>query len=267
MHREHQTQKQQLESLYRRYNRREYVHPDPLEFLYRYPDLRDRELAGMVAASLAYGRVNQILKSVSDVLDRMGKAPFRFLTESTDLDICSALRGFVHRFADGEGMARLLIGLRGVVKQYGSLINAFQGPGLSNHETVLPALDRFCCRIADAAGGDLGHLLPQPKRGSACKRMNLFLRWMVRKDEVDPGGWDGISTAGLIVPLDVHMHRTGRGFGFTKRKQADMRTALEITEGFKRFAPGDPVRYDFVLTRLGIRKDMGDKTAFHRMCP
>jgi len=263
----HRTQKQQLETLYRKYNRREYVHPDPLEFLFRYSELRDRELAGMVASSLAYGRVNQILKSVSNVLDRMGGAPFRFLMESTDLEISSALRGFVHRFATGEGMARMLIGRRGVVKKYGSLQGAFQGQVVSDHETVLPALDQFCSRIADAAGGDLGHLLPQPGRGSACKRMNLFLRWMVRRDEVDPGGWDGISTAGLIIPLDVHMHRMGRGLGFTKRKQADMRTALEITEGFKRYVPDDPVRFDFVLTRLGIRKDMGEETVFQWMDP
>jgi uncharacterized protein (TIGR02757 family) len=219
----------------------------------------------MVAASLAYGRVNQILKSVSNVLDRMGGAPFRFVMESTDRRILSALRGFVHRFATGEGMTRMLIGLRGIIKRYGSLQRAFQGQMCSDYETVLPALDRFCSLITDAAGGDLGHLLPRPERGSACKRMNLFLRWMVRRDDVDPGGWDGIPAAGLIIPLDVHMHRMGRELGFTNRKQADMRTALEITEGFRRLVPGDPVRYDFVLTRLGIRKDMGEETIFQWM--
>jgi uncharacterized protein (TIGR02757 family) len=82
---------------------------------------------------------------------------------------------------------------------------------------------------------------------------------MVRKDVVDPGGWDTVPAAGLIVPLDVHMHRVGRKLGFTKRKQPDMKTALEITEGFKRFAPEDPVRYDFVLTRPGIRGDVDAK--------
>lgn len=253
MHRTNdKTRKQRLESLYRKYNRREYVHPDPLEFLYRYLDLRDREIVGMVAAALAYGRVAQILKSVSNVLDCMGPSPYRFVTETTDARIHSDFDGFVHRFSTGEGIARLLIGIRGVIEHDGSLHGAFQGQMRSTDENVLPALCGFCHRISDAAGGDLGHLLPLPDRGSACKRMNLFLRWMVRKDAVDPGGWDAVSSSGLIVPLDVHMHRVGRKLGFTKRKQADMRTALEITAGFKQLAPKDPVRYDFILTRPGI---------------
>ena len=86
--------------------------------------------------------------------------------------------------------------------------------------------------------------------------MNLFLRWMVRKDDVDPGGWQGITLSKLIVPLDTHMHKIGLKLGFTKSRQANMRTALEITSGFRQFAPDDPVKYDFVLTRFGIRSDM-----------
>lgn len=256
MQRKDRDRKQRLEALYRRYNRREYVHPDPLEFLYRYSELTDREVAGMVAASLAYGRVQQIIKSVSIVLDLMGPSPCRFVMESTDAQIFSCLRGFVHRFATGEGMARLLIGIRGVIEGYGSLYGAFQAEMQADHDCVAPALDGFCRRIVDAAGADLGHLLPLPNRGSACKRMNLFLRWMARQDAVDPGGWEAVPAAGLVIPLDVHMHRVGRELGFTKRKQADMKTALEITEGFKRLAPKDPVRYDFVLTRPGIRGDV-----------
>jgi len=252
------TLKQRLEAIYRRYNRREFVHPDPLEFLYRYSDLGDREIVGMVAAALAYGRVAQILKSVSSVLDRMGASPCRYVNESTNAQIHSTLDGFVHRFATGDGVARLFIGIRGVVERHGSLYKAFQKQMTPDHECILPALGGFCRRIADSAGGNLGHLLPMPDRGSACKRMNLFLRWMVRKDAVDPGGWDAVPAAGLIIPLDVHMHRVGRKLGFTKRKQADMKTALEITEGFKRLSPGDPVRYDFVLTRPGIRGDVDD---------
>ncbi|MCD6487215.1 MAG: TIGR02757 family protein, partial [Syntrophobacterales bacterium] len=104
-------------------------------------------------------------------------------------------------------------------------------------------------------------LLPSPAKGSACKRLNLFLRWMVRHDDVDPGGWDDISSSKLIIPLDTHMHRICLALGITKRKQADMKTALEITRSFQVMAPHDPVRYDFALTRLGIRKDT-DITSF-----
>lgn len=257
MHRTNdKTLKRRLEALYGRYNRREFVHPDPLEFLYRFSDLRDREVAGMVAAALAYGRVRQIIKSVSIVLECMGPSPFRYVRDATDAQLYSALDGFVHRFATGRGVARLLIGIREVIDHEGSLHRAFQKGVSPEHENILPALDGFCLRITNKAGGDLGHLLPLPDRGSACKRMNLFLRWMVRKDAVDPGGWDAVPAADLIVPLDVHMHRVGRDLGFTKRKQADMKTALEITEGFKRLTPEDPVRYDFVLTRPGIWGDV-----------
>jgi uncharacterized protein (TIGR02757 family) len=255
-------QKQRLESFYAKYNHREFVHPDPLEFLYRYQDLEDRELVGMVAAALAYGRVAQIINSVSIVLDLMGPSPYQFIRRSSAVQLESAFNGFVHRFATGKELSRLLMGINGVLDRYGSLYQAFRGFICPHHDTVLPSMSRFCRRIDEAAGGGIGHLLPMPDRGSACKRMNLFLRWMVRKDTVDPGGWEDIPAALLIVPLDVHMHRVGQKLGFTTRKQADIRTAMEITNGFKQLTPEDPVRYDFVLTRLGIRKDMCDQDFF-----
>jgi len=118
---------------------------------------------------------------------------------------------------------------------------------------LLPALGRFVDELCSAAGGLDDHLLPRPERGSACKRLNLWLRWMVRRDAVDPGGWTGVSPAQLVVPLDVHMHRICRALGLTRREAADLRTAVEITDAFRSFAPDDPVRYDFALTRLGIR--------------
>ncbi|MBW2226086.1 MAG: DUF2400 family protein, partial [Deltaproteobacteria bacterium] len=101
-----------------------------------------------------------------------------------------------------------------------------------------------------------GHLVALPEKGSACKRMNLFLRWMVRKDRVDPGGWADVPLSKLIVPLDTHMHKISLQLGFTSKKQANMHAALEITDGFKNFVPDDPVKYDFSLTRFGIREGM-----------
>ncbi len=111
--------------------------------------------------------------------------------------------------------------------------------------------------VEEIAGGGVacGRLLCHPAAGSACKRLNLYLRWMVRRDDVDPGGWTGVSPARLVIPLDVHMHRIGRGLGLTQSRYANLRTALEITAAFRRIAPDDPVRYDFALTRLGIRSD------------
>ncbi len=250
--------REKLDRLYGQYNRREYVHPDPLEFLYAYPDLRDREIAGLIASSLAYGRVAQILKSVGYVLDIMGPCPWDFLKAASPESLRETYSDFRHRFADGESLAALLTGAKQVIGRYGSLYDCFL-EGMDKMDkteaTVLPALSFFARKIAEGSAFRCGHLMPMPERGSACKRLNLFLRWMVRKDAVDPGGWDDIPLSKLIVPLDVHLHRISLRLGMTARKQANMKTALEVTSGFRKLSPDDPVRYDFALTRLGIRKD------------
>jgi uncharacterized protein (TIGR02757 family) len=122
-------------------------------------------------------------------------------------------------------------------------------------KTVIPALNFFATALT-VENSNPGHLIALPEKGSACKRMNLFLRWMVRKDRVDPGGWHGVPVSKLIIPLDTHMHKISLKLGFTAKQQANMNTALEITTGFRQIIPGDPVKYDFVLTRFGIRDDM-----------
>jgi len=245
-----------LERLYRKYNRPVYIHPDPLEFLHAYPCPRDREVVGLIASCLAYGRVSQILKSVSLVLQEMTPSPFLFVQGGSRESVRSLFSGFKHRFSTGAQLATLLDAVRRLLRHYGSLEAAFaEGMGPED-ETVLPGLGAFVGKLTHGTGRRLDHLVPQPVRGSACKRLNLFLRWMVRTDSVDPGGWLLVSPRQLLVPVDVHMHRTCLALGLTRRKQADMRTVLEITGAFRAMAPDDPVRYDFVLTRFGIRQDV-----------
>lgn len=256
--------KDALEALYRKYNRRRYVEPDPLQFLYEYPGLEDREIVALVASSLAYGRVAQILKSVSGVLDVLGPSPFEFVMNTPVGSLKRALSGFRHRFTTGEDVAAMLHSARCLIKRHGSLM-AFFASGLKPRDTsVLQALTRFAAAF-ESPGGKACFLVPRPERGSACKRWNLFLRWMVRKDDVDPGGWD-LPPSLLIVPLDTHMYRICTRLGATCRKQADMRAALEITRSFSRIISEDPVRYDFALTRLGIRGDT-DPDDFFRGLP
>lgn len=241
-----------LNRLYRRYNRRLYVHPDPLEFLYAYPHVRDREIAGLIASSLAYGRVAQILASVRRILDPMGRSPRAFLMNTSNRDLVKLFRPFKHRFTTGREMAALLSGAKAAITRHGSL-NACFVAGLKAHdETVLPALGEFARQIH--AGRS--YLVPCPADGSACKRLNLFLRWMVRKDAVDPGGWTGVPRSKLVVPLDTHMATIGRFFGFTRRKSPGIGMALDVTVALRKFSPEDPVKYDFALTRFGIRQDM-----------
>jgi uncharacterized protein (TIGR02757 family) len=244
-----------LEGLYDRYNRREFVHPDPLEFLYDYEDIADREIAALVASSLAYGKVSQIIKSVAAVLERVGPSPAAFIRNSSSRSLEMKLSGFKHRMTAGQDLARVLAGAKAVIERYGSLNTCFASKMDEAHETVIPALSSFVAEISDESGGSCEFHLPSPDGGSACKRLNLFLRWLVRKDEVDPGGWEGVPSSRLVVPLDTHMHKICYKYGMTKRKQADLRAALEITARFREIEPDDPVKYDFALTRLGIRED------------
>lgn len=243
---------QALDRLYDRYNRREFVHPDPLEFVYRYDQPEDREIAGLIAALLAYGRVAQILRSVANVLERLGDRPAQFVRGASRQRIEQAVTGFRHRFQTEREMAALLLGVRSVLRRSGSLERCVTAGMTGQGRSVLPGLSELVGRLRAGGGASAGHLLSHPDDGSACKRLMLFLRWMVRCDAVDVGGWRKVHPSGLVVPLDVHMHRLGRRLGATTRRSPDLRTAQELTAAFARICPGDPVRYDFALTRLGI---------------
>jgi uncharacterized protein (TIGR02757 family) len=253
--------KKRLERLYNFYNHRKFVHPDPLEFLYSYPDPLQMELAGLIASSLAYGRVSQILKSVSSILEKMYPSPRAFLLNSSRKDLLACFSGFRHRFTTGDEMAYMLLAAKHVIEEHGSLYACFMA-GYNNDDTLLPALSAFVNELRNAAAITKNSLLPSPDTGSACKRLHLFLRWMVRKDRVDPGGWRGIPRSGLIIPLDTHMHKICVELNMTRRKSSDILTAMEITKVFRKIDPQDPVRYDFALTRLGIRKDADLKSFF-----
>ena len=234
-----------LDGLYDRYNRRDRVHPDPVGFLYAYENPLDREIAGLVASCLAYGRVAQIHRSVADALSRLGR-PASLLSGATPDDLHRIFDGFRHRFCSGEDLVPLLWGVRGVLDEFGSLERAYCAGGRGG-------LAAWVGRIERAAGAPLGHVLPSPAAGSACKRLNLFLRWMVRHDEVDPGLWKGVPPSKLIVPLDLHMHRIARAWKLTRRATPDLKAALELTAAFRAICPDDPVKYDFALTRAAMR--------------
>jgi len=177
-----------------------------------------------------------------------------YLINRSDEDISEDFKDFRYRFTSSKHISSFLIAIKSMIKEYGSLKNFFLNAITPQDQTIIPALTRFVKRITE--DGNCGNLAPNPEKGSACKRNNLFLRWVIRKDIVDPGGWDEIPSSMLVVPLDTHMHHAGRILGFTKRKQADMRTALEVTDGFRQISPDDPVKYDFCLTRFGIHPDM-----------
>jgi len=248
---------QRLESLYHKYDRRDFVHPDPLEFLYEYDCVPEREVVGLIASSLAFGRVAQILNSVRKVLSVMGPSPTEYLNRGSLGVFRKEFAGFVHRYADAEALSLLLEGARLTLRRYGTLERAVAAGMGPQDESIVPGMRNLVGSLSDFPEFRPHPLVTCPSMGSACKRHNLFFRWMVRHDNVDPGGWDTISPALLIVPLDTHLYRVSRELGLTERNQADLKCALEITRGFGRIAPQDPVRFDFALTRPGIWASFG----------
>jgi uncharacterized protein (TIGR02757 family) len=263
--------KDALEKLYRKYNHRDLIKPDPLQFVYRYDDPSDMEVAAFLAADLAYGRVEQIQKSLTNLFERMGESPYAFVKDFGKAERKS-LKGFKHRFTTDQDISDLLMLLHKILNQYGSIEKFFiQGFNLGDIN-IVPALSKFCNSLIDMYSAEhnvktsrgLKYLLVNPAKGSACKRLNLFLRWMVRDDDVDTGLWKSIDKARLVVPIDVHMGRLCKILGFYNKKAVSLKTAIKITEGFAEIEPADPVKYDFSLSRIGIVENCNGR--YHNDC-
>jgi uncharacterized protein (TIGR02757 family) len=243
-----------LEKIYQQFHRPEYISPDPLEVVYRYKKNEDREIVALIAAALAYGRVQQILVNIDRVLEPLGKSPIRFLTQTNPKELRTHFKAFQHRWTTSGELIAFLLGIQHVVKTWGSLENAFIEYHTPKEGTVRNGLIGMVDAILQ--GQPHNSLLSDPAKSSACKRLYLYLRWMVRDDQIDTGCWTQVDPGHLIVPLDTHLFRAAKAFRMTKRKQANIQTSLEITKAFGRLAPGDPLKYDFVVTRLGIRGEM-----------
>jgi len=244
-----------FEKLYTRFNKFNFIEPDPLQFLHRFDDVEDRALVGLVASGLAYGRVASINQSIEKVLTVLGETPSEGLSSLTNAQLVKAFKGFKHRWTNEEEMVALLWSVKKIQQQKGLESLLMEGYSAGD-ETVLPAAAYFYAELLKESGLKKNSLLPQPSKGSASKRAMLFLRWMLRKDAVDPGGWEGLPAAKLIMPLDTHIFYISKKLGFTKRKSPDLKSAMEITAEFKKLAAEDPCRYDFALSRLGIRAEL-----------
>ena len=248
-----------LENLYKRYNHQNLIKPDPLQFVYHFSEHRDMEIAGLLAAVLAYGRVEQIQNNLTKLFEIIGKRPYEFVVNFNHSHR-KKLSGFKHRFNTGDDISDLLELLKEIIKEYKSIEKYFIQDYSDTDENILPALTKFsdsllkihASRNKGKTNRGLEYLLVSPSNGSACKRLNLFLRWMVRDDQVDAGIWKSIDTAKLIVPIDVHMGRLCRFLGFHNNKTVSLKTAVEITKHFSKIEPSDPVKYDFALSRIGI---------------
>lgn len=247
-----------LEAAYAELARPELIDPDPLSVVRDYAETPDREVAGLVAASLALGSAPLIVRAARGVLEPLGPHPASFLSTASDARLRRMLTGFRYRFFDGQDLAALLAAVRDARADALTLEDLFLSGDDPSEPTVAGAADRFVAALEGRAarGGQRPpwrrNLLPRPANGSACKRLFLYLRWMVRSDAIDPGGWRRVSPARLVIPVDTHMGAACRRMGLLKRRSDDLRAALEATEAFRALCPDDPVRYDFALTRPGI---------------
>jgi uncharacterized protein (TIGR02757 family) len=238
------------------------VRGDPVELPHRYRDPRDVEVAALLSAALAYGRVDLFKPRLTALLERLGPSPAAVAMNSTPVELLRRSKGFSYRMTAAVDVACLLYGAGAILRAHGTLGTCFSAHyrRLGSVRAALGAfVDDLCAPDFTPFTGKraptrrLKHLLPHPERGSACKRLNLFLRWMVRgPDGVDFGLWRDVPASALVVPLDTHVHRIGRLIGLTRRKDLSWRTAEDVTLQLRSLDAADPVRYDFALSHLGI---------------
>ena len=255
-----------LDELYREYDREDSA-SDPVHLVRPFADRADREIAGFCAGALAFGRVASVMQSISRLFDIMGPRPAEFVRRFDPGKPHAELRAMVHRWTRGADLAALLWVLRQMLEETGSLESFFAAGMRAEDEDVGPALEAFSARamafdLRPAYGRvpkqpGVCYFFPRPSRGSACKRLNLFLRWMVRRDAIDLGVWTAIPAAKLVVPLDTHVIRLGRCLRLTRYASPGWRMAAEITASLRRLDPEDPVRFDFSLCHLGMRNACG----------
>lgn len=266
-----------LDRLYRTFD---HLHAatDPVHIVRRYRTSPDKEVVGFCAAALAFGRVASVLNSIETLLDVMGPHPAAFVRDFDPAIGRVRLAPLVHRWIRGNDLAALLLILQRMLRQSGSIQRFFLDGDDPSAPDVGPALDAFSRRALEIdvrpaygrlpARPGVCYFFPRPSAGSACKRLNLFLRWMVRKDVVDLGVWTGLSPARLIVPLDTHVIRLGQCLRLTRYRSPGWKMAAEITASLRAIDPLDPVRYDFSLCHVGMMNACGfNRAQRDSQCP
>ncbi len=242
-----------LDDAVERYNRPDFIESDPIQIPHRYAKKEDIEIAGFLASTIAWGQRKTIINNAKRLMDWMDDSPHDFIINHSPRDL-KRFEPFVHRTFNSDDCITYLSVLQHIYRDHGGLepvlLDAFQ------RESTLPGSgwNQF-----KAFFFSFSHLprtrkhLPDPLNGSAAKRMNMYLRWMVRADScgVDFGIWKSWSAANLYIPLDVHTSNVGRKLGLLERKQNDWKSVVELTNRLKEFDPADPIKYDFALFGLG----------------
>jgi uncharacterized protein (TIGR02757 family) len=258
--------KPELDRLYTGFNHADSA-TDPIQIVKRFSRDDDREIVGFIAAALAFGRVSSVLQSIERVLAVMGPEPAAYVRRFDPRRDGLAFAGIVHRWTREADIVAMLWLLRQMIDRSGSVEGFFLEGYDAGADDIAHALDSFSTRamaldLKSAYGRvpkrpGVCYFFPRPSAGSGCKRLNLFLRWMVRRDALDLGVWQRVSSAKLIVPLDTHVIRVGRCLSLTAYTSPGWRMARDITASLRKIDPIDPVKYDFSICHLGMMNACG----------
>jgi uncharacterized protein (TIGR02757 family) len=261
-----ETLKPTLDALYASFNYPDSA-TDPIQIVRRFDRADDREVVGFCAGALAFGRVASVLQSIERLLDIMGGHPADYVRRFDPRRDGPAFADFVHRWTRNRDLVALVWLLRQMIDRRGSIEGFFLDGYDASAVDIESALDSFSTRALaldlTAAYGRVPprpgvcYFFPRPSAGSGCKRLNLFMRWMVRTDALDLGVWTRVAASQLIVPLDTHVIRVGRCLALTNYTSPGWKMAADITASLRRLDPVDPVKYDFALCHLGMMNGCG----------
>ena len=252
----HNDLKELLENRVKRYNSPEFIDSDPIQIPHLFKKKEDIEISGFLSATIAWGQRNTIIKNASTLMERMDHAPLDFIINHSDQEL-KRFEGFVHRTFNYDDLLFFIEALKNIYSTYGTLETCFTpNPGDTNMKNGIkkfrdiffsvPHMERSRKHVSD------------PFRNSACKRLNMFLRWMVRPADtnVDFGIWPSIPAAVLSCPLDIHTGNVARKLGLLHRKQNDWKAVEELDKSLRKFDPADPVKYDFALFGMGVFENL-----------
>ena len=245
--------REMLEHLHDKYNRTEFIEPDPISIPHSFTDRDDREVAGFLAAAIAWGNRKAIVKSARRMMQYMDNAPADFVRNASERELAH-LQSYVHRTFNGQDFTDFVLCMRHIMEHHGGIGQFFESryEATQDMAQVLSDFRRefFACDHSTHCEKHISSI----DKGAACKRLNMYLRWFVRHDErgVDFGLWRKIPMSALYLPLDIHTGNMGRALGLLTRKQNDWKATAEITAALREFDAEDPVRYDYSLFGAGI---------------
>lgn len=244
-----------IDNLVKEYENTDFIKDDPIQFPHKFSDKKDIEIAGFISSLVAYGSRKVFIKKLDSLFEIAQNEPLNFILNFEP----KLLGNFNYRFGKPNDFAEIFSIMRKLYEHDGGLSELFKYSyekfgALTDSNFFKTVTDYFYSRVKNDVGQGFYFMIPNPENGGAMKRMNMFLRWMVRKPPVDFGIWDFIPTAKLLIPLDVHVARISREMGLLKRNSNDFKAVIELTEKLRQFDPNDPTKYDFATFGYGVNR-------------